>query len=189
MSTITPILNQLQSSSDSTNELLPLIYAELRRLANFRLKNAPEGQTLQATSLVHEAFIRLAAGGEKQWDNRGHFFAAAAEVMRHIVIENIRRRNSLKRGGNRIQFSVEDYDVVIDSPNLDELLDLDNALTKLADSDPDLARLVELRYFAGLTIEETAEALQISPRTVKRNWAFARAWLGRELGPGIDEPG
>ncbi|MEW4562772.1 sigma-70 family RNA polymerase sigma factor [Bremerella sp. JC770] len=182
MSTITPILNQLPAGGEGTNELLPLIYAELRRLASFRLKNAPNGQTLQITSLVHEAYLRIARGEKKQWENRGHFFAAAAEVMRHIVIENIRRRKSLKRGGNFIRFSIEDYDVVVDSPNLDELLDLDQALNKLSESDPELARLVELRYFAGLTIDETAQALQMSPRTVKRNWAFVRAWLGRELG-------
>lgn len=187
MSTITPILNQMQAGDGTTNELLPLIYAELRRLASFRLRNVPKGQTLQATSLVHEAFIRLVAGDDKRWENRGHFFAAAAEAMRHIIVENIRRRRSLKRGGNRIQFSFDDYDVVVESHDIDELLDLDAALAKLSDADPQSARLVELRYFAGLTIDETAEVLQISPRTVKRNWAYVRAWLGRELGSNVEE--
>ncbi len=189
MSTITPILNQLPSGNECSNDLLPLIYSELRRLASFRLRNVPSGQTLQVTSLVHEAYLRIARGEKKHWENRGHFYATAGEVMRHIVIENIRRRKSLKRGGNLNRFSIEDYDVVVNSPNLDDLLDLDQALTKLSESDPALARLVELRYFVGLTIDETAEVLEMSPRTVKRNWAFVRAWLGRELGSKAKEFG
>ncbi|HWL07821.1 MAG TPA: sigma-70 family RNA polymerase sigma factor [Planctomicrobium sp.] len=185
MSTITPILNQIWAGDATSHEQLSLIYMELRRLASFKLKNAPPGQTLQPTVLVHEAFLRLAGGNpDKKWANRGHFFSAAGEAMRHILVENARRRKSLKRGGHHVHLMAAEEHAIVEPPDAEELLDLDAALSKLATSDPELARLVELRYFAGLTIEQTAETLNISPRTVKRNWAFARAWLGRELGLG-----
>ncbi|PQO30141.1 ECF-type sigma factor [Blastopirellula marina] len=183
MSEVTRILNQIDAGDlAAAGELLPLVYAELRRLAGHKMKQEAPGQTLQPTALVHEAFLRLVGGNSAdKWDNRGHFFAAAAEAMRRILIENARRRKSLKRGGDRERFEILDDDAIIDSGDVDELLDLDAALNKLALAEPELAKLVELRYFAGLSVDDSAEVLGVSPRTVKRNWAFARAWLGREL--------
>ena len=182
MTEVTQILEQIQQGrSAAASDLLPLVYAELRRLASHRLGREKSGQTLQPTALVHEAYIRLVGEAEVKWDGRAHFFAAAAEAMRRILIENARRRQSLKRGGAVQQHALADEDAIVDLEDIDELLDLDVALTKLAQDEPELARLVELRYFAGLSVEETAEALDISTRTVKRSWAYARAWLGREL--------
>nr|MCU0979819.1 ECF-type sigma factor [Pirellulaceae bacterium] len=146
-----------------------------------RMRKERPGQTLNPTALVHEAYIRLVADQAMNWDGRSHFFAAAAEAMRRILIENARRRKSLKRGGDLNQQELPDENAIIHFRDMDELLDLDAALTKLAVDEPELAKLVELRYFAGLTVEETAQALGVSARTVKRNWAFARAWLGREM--------
>lgn len=185
MPDVTQILNQIEAGRTSAaDELLPLVYTELRRLAGQNMKKEAAGQTLQPTALVHEAYMRLVgAENVQQWNSRGHFFAAAAEAMRRILVENARRRQSLKRGGDRAKFQIAEDDAVIDSANVDELLDLDAALNKLQNSEPELARLVELRYFAGLSVEESAKALGVSARTVKRNWAFARAWLGRELNP------
>lgn len=179
---MTQILNQIQrGDTAAAGDLLPLVYAELRRLAGHRMGREKSGQTLQPTALVHEAYLRLVGDCEVQWDGRSHFFAAAAEAMRRILIENSRRRLSLKQGGDLKRREVTEDDAVVDSEDVDGLLDLDAALTRLAAEEPELARMVELRYFAGLSVEETALALGVSPRTVKRNWAFARAWLGREL--------
>ncbi|MBM4091186.1 MAG: sigma-70 family RNA polymerase sigma factor [Planctomycetes bacterium] len=183
MPEVTQILRQIQQGNvAAASDLLPLVYAELRRLARYRMRKEQPGQTLNPTALVHEAYIRLVADEAINWDGRSHFFAAAAEAMRRILIENARRRKSLKRGGEMYRQELdEDEDAVIYFEEMDELLDLDAALTKLAEVEPNLARLVELRYFTGLSVEDTAQALGISGRTVKRNWAFARAWLGREL--------
>lgn len=183
MPEVTQILSQIQQGNvAAASELLPLVYAELRRLARYRMRKEQPGQTLNPTALVHEAYIRLVADEVINWDGRSHFFAAAAEAMRRILIENARRRKSLKRGGDMNQQELdEDTEAVNRHDNMDELIDLDVALTKLAMADPELAKLVELRYFAGLTLEETAQALGVTSRTVKRHWAFARAWLGREL--------
>ena len=182
MSEVTQILAQIQQGNvTAAADLLPLVYAELRRLASHKLNKELPGQTLQPTALVHEAYIRLVGDEEIKWDGRSHFFAAAAEAMRRILIENARRRNSLKRGGDVSQQEVSEDDAIVYLDDIDELLDLDEALTKLAVDEPELAKLVELRYFAGLSVEEAAEALGVSGRTIKRNWAFARAWLGREL--------
>jgi RNA polymerase sigma factor (TIGR02999 family) len=182
MAEVTQILHQIQQGNvAAASDLLPLVYAELRRLARYRMRKERPGQTLNPTALVHEAYIRLVADQAVNWDGRSHFFAAAAEAMRRILIENARRRKSLKRGGDLNQQDLPEEDAIIDFADMDELLDLDAALTKLALDEPELAKLVELRYFAGLTIEETSQALGISARTVKRNWAFARAWLGREM--------
>lgn len=184
MSEVTQILDQIQQGNPTaTNELLPLVYAELRRLAVHRMRKEQPGLTLQPTALVHEAYIRLVGDAALKWDGRAHFFGAAAEAMRRILIENARRHNSRKQGGNVNRRELADDDAIVIGDNTDELLDLDAALTKLAMHEPELAKLVELRYFAGLTVEEAAQAMGLSARTVKRNWAFARAWLGREMNP------
>ncbi|TWU35690.1 RNA polymerase sigma factor SigL [Novipirellula aureliae] len=181
---ITQILSAIEAGDPrATHDLLPLVYEELRRLAASRMKQEKSGQTLQPTALVHEVFMRLVGGdGSQQWDGRGHFFAAAAEAMRRILIENARRKGRAKRGGELNRHDLHDDAAVVDPDNVDELLCLDDALNKLAAEDPPLAKLVELRYFTGLTIEETAKVLDVSPRTTKRNWAYARAWLQREMG-------
>ncbi|WP_417738265.1 ECF-type sigma factor [Rosistilla oblonga] len=183
MSEITQILHQIDNGDlAAANDLLPLVYAELHRLAKRKMQHEIAGHTLQPTALVHEAYMRLVASNVGQeWDGRGHFFAAAAESMRRILIESARNRKSLKRGGDWARCQLAEEDAVAVPDNAEELLDLDAALTKLGETEPEMAKLVELRYFAGLSVEESAKALGISPRTVKRNWAFARAWLGREL--------
>lgn len=191
MSDVTQILHQIQlGDAQAASELLPLVYGELRLLAASKMAREAAGHTLQPTALVHEAYLRLVDGKEIDWDNRGHFFAAAAEAMRRILIENARRRNSLKRGGNYARNDLLEGDAAqefsadaagLGSGGLDDLLDLDQALTKLAAEEPEAAKLVELRYFAGLTVEQAARTMGISPRTAKRNWAYARAWLRREM--------
>lgn len=180
---VTEILTAIdRGDRAAASELLPLVYLELRRLAESRMKQERPGQTLQPTALVHEAFLRLVGDDAEQWDGRGHFFAAAAEAMRRILIENARRRGRLKRGGDLHRRELDDNISDVDCENVDDLLALDDALTKLAQEDAQLSKLVELRYFTGLTIEETAKILGVSPRTTKRNWAYARAWLQREMG-------
>ena len=182
LSDVTRILSEIRRGNRSaTSELMPLVYSELRRLAGHKMRQEVPGQTLQPTALVHEAYLRLMGDTAVEWDGKSHFFAAAAEAMRRILIENARRRKSAKHGGEAARYEISDGDAIVDADNLDDLLDLDDALTKLAAEEPELAKLVELRFFAGLTIEESAQALDVSPRTVTRNWAFVRAWLGREL--------
>jgi RNA polymerase sigma factor (TIGR02999 family) len=181
MSEVTKILEQIEKGDTAAAaELLPLVYSELRRLAGHRLGRERSKQTLQATALVHEAYIRLVGNEEIRWDGRSHFFAAAAEAMRRILVDHARRRQSVKHGGSFERQELAD-ELAIELGDVDQLLDLDVALSKLAADDPEMSKLVELRYFAGLGVEETAVALGVSPRTVKRNWAYARAWLGREL--------
>jgi RNA polymerase sigma factor (TIGR02999 family) len=184
MSEVTQILTQIErGDTAAAADLLPLVYAELRKLAGYRLDREKAGQILQATALVHEAYLRLVGNAEIRWDGRSHFFAAAAEAMRRILVEHARRRQSVKHGGGFERQELVD-EVALELGDPDQLLDLDAALNKLAAEDPEMAKLVELRYFAGLGVEETAKALGVSPRTVKRNWAYARAWLGRELNEG-----
>lgn len=180
---VTQILSAIeQGDSCASSELLPLVYEELRRLAAGRMNQEKSGQTLQPTALVHEAFMRLVGGNDRQqWDGRGHFFAAAAEAMRRILIENARRKGRVKRGGDFNRHDLHDNAAVVAPDNAEELLCLDEALNKLEAEDAQLAKLVELRYFTGLSVEETAEVLGVSPRTTKRNWAYARAWLQREM--------
>jgi RNA polymerase sigma factor (TIGR02999 family) len=148
------------------------------------MANEPVGLTLDATALVHEAYLRLVGGEQQQWDNRGHFFAAAAEAMRRILIDNARQRQSIKRGGKLERQELQESDAAISGGDYENLLALDDALTKLTVDEPEMARLVELRYFAGLTVDQAARTLGISPRTAKRHWSYARAWLRREMDRG-----
>jgi RNA polymerase sigma factor (TIGR02999 family) len=182
MSDVTRILSAIeQGDQHAAEQLLPLVYDELRKLAAHKLAQEKPGQTLQATALVHEAFVRLVdVDAEQVWNSRGHFFAAAAEAMRRILVDQARKKQSLRRGGLRGRCELRDHDRV-ELPLDDTLLDLDEALAKLAAADPPAAELVKLRVFAGMTIEEVARVQGVSARTVKRNWAYARAWLGRHL--------
>ena len=184
MSDVTRILNAIeQGDAKATDELLPLVYEELRLLAAQKLSHEPPGQTLQATALVHEAYIRLVGDEPIGWENRGHFFAAAAEAMRRILVDNARRKKALKCGGDRQQIDLDEADAVYADPlSADNLLALNEALDKLSAQDKAKADLVKLRHFAGLTIEQAADALGISTTTAKRYWAYARAWLLREIG-------
>jgi RNA polymerase sigma factor (TIGR02999 family) len=183
MKEVTRILSAVkQGDPRAAEQLLPLIYDELRQLAAQKLAQEQPGQTLQATALVHEAYLRLVDTDTVQhWDSRGHFFAAAAEAMRRILVDTARQKRSLRRGGSRQRHDLLEEDR-ISVPVSDELLDLDEALAKLSSVDPQAAELVKLRVFAGLSVEEVSQHLGVSPRTAKRTWAYARAWLGRELG-------
>ncbi|MEP7308644.1 MAG: ECF-type sigma factor [Acidobacteriota bacterium] len=162
--------------------LLPLVYDELRRLAASHMRRERPGQTLQATALVHDVYLRLLQDSKLSWQNRAHFFGIAARSMRQILIERARARDAAKRGGSRVRVTLDAGLIAADSRSLD-FEALDEALTRLAALDPDLAHLVDVRFFGGLSIEEAAEALGVSPATVKRRWALARAWLARELAP------
>jgi RNA polymerase sigma factor (sigma-70 family) len=209
MSDVTRILAQIDSGDPAAAEqLLPLVYEELRKLAAARLAQEKPGQTLQATALVHEAYLRLVAvpavGSHELgissishasanrtpdslpltagFSSRGHFFAAAAEAMRRILVDRARSRGSVKRGGNYRRLELFDVPTADEVLRVDDLLDLDEALQKLANVDPDAAHLVELRVFAGLSVDESAAILNMSPSTAKRTWNYARAWLRREVG-------
>jgi RNA polymerase sigma factor (TIGR02999 family) len=188
MSAVTHILSAVEHGDPhAAEQLLPLVYDELRRLAAQKLAREKPGQTLQATALVHEAYLRLVDLGQaRHWDGRGHFFAAAAEAMRRIVVESARRKKRAKHGGGRGRVGIELADLPTSLP-ADDLLALDEALGRLAQLDPVKARLVTLRYFAGMTGEQAAAALNISRTTAHRYWTFARAWLHREMTGG--EPG
>ena len=180
---VTRILNAIENGDKlASQELMPLVYDELRRLAGAKMRQEKNGHLLQPTALVHEAFVRLVGSDDwRKWDGRGHFFAAAAEAMRRILIEQARRRNAEKRGGAMNQVVLDDIDVAVETENSEYLLALDEALVKLASIEPELVKVVELRYFTGLSVECTASALGVSERTVKRHWAYARVWLQREL--------
>jgi len=188
MNDVTQILSAIEDGDPrAAEELLPLIYDELRKLAAQRLAREKPGQTLQATALVHDAYMRLVGpDGGRNWDGRGHFFAAAAEAMRRILIDHARRKRAGKHGGGRRRQDLDGVEIVAGAP-ADDLLALDEALTQLQAHDPAKAELVKLRYFAGLTIEEAAEVLGVSPATAKRRWAYARAWLFRAI-EGADPP-
>jgi RNA polymerase sigma factor (TIGR02999 family) len=183
MSDVTRILSQIESGDPSAAEqLLPLVYNELRKLAASRLAQERPGQTLEATALVHEAYIRLVDSKEAQdWNSRGHFFGAAAEAMRRILVENARRKGRLKRGGEMRQHDAAIIDPAIEGPNVD-ILAVDEALTELAREHPEKAELVKLRYFVGLTLADAASTLAISTATADRHWRYARAWLAHRLG-------
>jgi RNA polymerase sigma factor (sigma-70 family) len=198
MSDVTGILSQAESGDPSAAaRLLPLVYDELRKLAAARLAHEKPGQTLQATELVHEAYLRLLraarcvesredagavakpAGGPR-WDSRGHFFAAAAEAMRRILVEQARRKSRLKHGGGQVRVELQDADIACHMPD-EELLALDEALERLSAEDPIKAKLVELRFFAGMSNDEAADVLGVSAVTAKRYWRYARAWLHQAM--------
>jgi RNA polymerase sigma factor (TIGR02999 family) len=182
MNDVTRILSAIeQGDPQGSEELLPLVYRELRRLAQQRLAREKPGQTLQATALVHEAYLRLVGGPEAQpWENRGHFLAAAAEAMRRILVENARRKRAKKRGGQLERRDLDDVDIAAPTPS-EDLVALDEALARLEAEDPVKAQLVKLRYFAGLSEQDAAGVLGISRATVQRHWRYAKAWLHSEL--------
>ena len=189
MTEVTQILSRIEAGDASvTEQLLPLVYDELRRLAAHRLAQEQPGQTLQPTALVHEAYLRLVDGEQAQhWNSRGHFFGAAAEAMRRILVESARRKRRIKHGGDRRQVDLESNCLVDGPPSID-LLALDEALTTFAAEQPAKAELVKLRYFAGLTTAEAAAAMGISVATAERYWTFARGWLFAELADRPPDP-
>jgi RNA polymerase sigma factor (TIGR02999 family) len=185
MSEVTHILSAIeQGDPHAAEQLLPLVYDELRKLAAQRLAEEKPGQTLQATALVHEAYLRLVGGQRVQsWGSRGHFFAAAAEAMRRILINRARDKKRAKRGGESRRVDLDRIEIALDTSD-EQLIALDEALTELAVEDPDAARLVNLRFFAGLTQKDAAVSLGLAPRTAERQWAYARAWFYARLRQG-----
>ena len=177
MTDVTKILSTIEQDPAASAELLPLVYDELRRLADRELRGEPSGNSIQPTELVHQAYVRLVdQNDEPRWNHRGHFYAAAAEAMRRILVEQARRKQTLKRGGDRTRVPLDENRV--ESPREDpDLIKLDEALTQLAKERPELARLVSLRYFAGLTIDQAAKSLRVSRRTAERDWTYAKVWL------------
>ena len=183
MSDVTRILNAIEQGNEkATNELLPLVYEELRLLAAQKLSHERPGQTLQATALVHEAYLRLVKGDDQQWHNRGHFFSAAAEAMRRILIDSARRKKGPRHGGNYVQVVLNES-LLGESKtiNSEDLMALNDAIEKLEQIDPGKAELVKLRFFGGLTGKQTADVLEISYATQQRYWAYARSWLRVEV--------
>jgi RNA polymerase sigma factor (TIGR02999 family) len=182
MNEVTHILKAVeQGDPDAAEGLLPLVYEELRQLASQRLTNEPAGQTLQATALVHEAYLRLVdVEDPQQWNSRGHFFAAAAEAMRRILVENARRKRSVKHGGQFVRQELQE-DAVAASSNRHDLLAVHETLDRLENVDAQAANLVKLRYFAGLTVPESANALGLSTRTAERLWTWSKAWIYNEI--------
>jgi len=184
MSDVTRILTAIeQGNLKAADKLLPLVYEELRLLAAQKLSHESPGQTLQATALVHEAYIRLVGESVQNWESRRHFFLAASEAMRRIIIDIARRKKSQKHGGHQQRIDIDHINVV-DKNVPDNLLELNEALTRLTDHDPDVADLVKLRYFGGLTLEQVAKVKDISRKTAGRYWKYARLWLYRELTSG-----
>ena len=187
-----PDVTQLLSAIDAgdpraADELLPLVYEELRKLAAVRLANEKMGQTLQPTALVHEAWLKIAGEGHELFANRRHFFKAAANAMQQILIDSARRKQTLKHGANRVGDELHESHIAISVPS-EELLAVNDALSELALQDPEAAEVVRLRYFVGLTVPEIAAALDLAPRTVDRHWAFARAWLKRTIRASLSGP-
>jgi RNA polymerase sigma factor (TIGR02999 family) len=181
MTDVTRILHAIEGGDErATDELLPLVYEELRLLAAQKLSHEKPGHTLQATALVHEAYLRLLGSTDQGWDSRGHFFKASAEAMRRILIENARRKQRLKHGGHRQRVDFNNAQFTVDR-DMHDLLALDEALTKLAQEDTTKAELVSLRYFAGMTLAQAAEILGISRATASRYWSYVQAWLFHEV--------
>lgn len=184
MTDVTRILNAVErGDAQAADDLLVAVYQELRRLAAMRLSQEPAGQTLQATALVHEAYIRLVDTEKQSWEGRAHFFAAAAEAMRRILIEKARHKQRMKHGGDRQRIDLDDATLAIEGPS-DDVIAVDEALTKLGREEQVVADLVKMRYFAGLNLDQIAKILGISRRTADRYWAYARAWLHREITKG-----
>jgi len=178
---ITQVLQAVRNGQHPASmELLPLVYSELRRLASSRMAQEAAGQTLQATALVHEAWLRMVGDGDRTWENRAHFFGAAAEAMRRILIENARRKSRLKRGGGQTRLDIEDLNLAEATPD-DKILLMDEALEQLRSEDPEKARIVVLKFFGGLTNQEVAGTVGTTERTVERQWAYAKAWLFRKI--------
>ena len=191
MADVTRILSAIeQGDAGATEELLPLVYEELRLLAAQKMSNEPPGQTLQATALVHEAYLRLVEAKDQSWNSRGHFFKAAAEAMRRILVDNARRKKSLRAGGEHQKVDIVQDGLgalaPFDERSSEDLLALDEALEKLTKTDPRNAELVKLRYFAGLSLDQVAKIEGVSRRTATRWWTYARAWLHREISGGGD---
>lgn len=181
MSEITLLLDAVgRGEGGSCEKLLPVVYDELRRLATARMAQEAAGQTLQPTALVHEAWLRLVGDGEKTWQNRAHFFGAAAQAMRRILIERARRKMRVKRGGGQVPLNIEDFELTAATPD-ERMLLIEEALQRLESKEPELARVVTLKFFGGLTNQETAETLGVTERTVLNYWAYAKAWLVRYL--------
>ena len=181
MNDITLVLQALgRGEGQASEELLPLVYDELRRLAAARMAQEMAGQTLQPTALVHEAWLRLVGDKERTWQNRTHFFSAAAEAMRRILIESARRKSRLKRGGGQQRLDIEGLDLAVTTPD-DRVLLIDEALEELRAEDPERARIVMLKFFGGLTNQEVAEILGVAERTVERQWAYAKTWLYQRI--------
>ncbi len=179
---VTQLLRQLRAGQpDAADQLVPLIYRELRRIAGAQMARERPGHTLQATAVVHEAYMRLAGEQDIEWQNRAHFFGIAARTMRRVLLDYARQRHAGKRGGSGAGRVDLDTELLIGDDRLEDVVALDQVLTRLTEMDEEQGRIVELRFFAGLNVEETAEAMGISPRTVKREWRLARAWLEREL--------
>lgn len=179
MSDITLMLQAVaRGERQASSDLLPLVYEELRQLAGARMAREAAGQTLQPTALVHEAWLRLVGEGNRSWENRAHFFGAAAEAMRRILIENARRKSRLKRGGGQVRLNIDDVELAETTPD-DKILLIDEALVRLKSEDPDKAKIVMLKFFGGLTNQEVAQSLNVTERTVERQWAFAKAWMFR----------
>ena len=181
MSDVTRIIDRVQRGDpNATDELLPLVYEELRKLARAKMANELPGQTLQPTALVHEAWFRLVGDAHRTWQNRAHFFGAAAEAMRRILIERARHKSRLKHGGGQARLNIEDLELAQTTPD-DKVLLVDEALMRLKVEDPELERIVVLKFFGGLSNEEIAETVGLSKRTLDRQWAYARAWLFRNI--------
>ena len=179
---VTLLLAELtQGNRDAEAELIPLVYKELRRIAGYYMRDERVSHTLQPTALVNEAFLRLVDQTRIDWRNRAHFFGVAAQLMRRVLVDHARERAAAKRGGQRARIDLDHVEIGLTPEGSEQLLAVEEALTRLRAFDPQQERIVELRFYGGLTVEETAEALRVSPRTVKREWAMAKAWLQAEL--------
>ena len=179
---VTLLLAELtQGNRDAAAELIPLVYKELRRIAGYYMRDERVSHTLQPTALVNEAFLRLVDQTRIDWRNRAHFFGVAAQLMRRVLVDHARERAAAKRGGQRARIDLDHVEIGLTPEGSEQLLAVEEALTRLRAFDPQQERIVELRFYGGLTVEETAEALRVSPRTVKREWAMAKAWLQAEL--------
>ena len=188
MSDVTQLLNAIDAGDPTAaDQLLPMVYEELRKLAVVRMANEKAGATLQPTALVHEAWLKIAGQGHEQFANRRHFFKAAATAMQQILIDHARRRQRVKHGGHLAGEELHESRIAMTVPS-EELLAVNEALARLAREDPEAAEVVKLRYFVGMTVPEIAAALELAPRTVDRHWAFARAWLKREIRPSLAGP-